>query len=436
MEIVPPSISFKGHYDTLNENNTDWLDLLLLSVQKNNVIHVELQEETTVDQFVLLPHTGVMRGAPNIHSEYPPVISFTNFEEMEQNVERLQNHEHWSSKNKLRIMFGMPVISSADNNHAHLKEIVNKITSSPNNHLYQISFVQGWDMYNNSSKYAEAYAHTLKEMDNNDCYFYLCNTAILRQFEQTLPGCHPVYYTIYPTRLKNLPVSQTHPQYFNQDTRFKNKHRTRKVICLNNTDKPHREHVVNVLKSYPDNDQYVTLRTHDIVLKHEKTLGIMPGGAHGHHFLSQTQDCPPLKYMTDAYTYIATETYHESNTLLGLRDEIGINDLPVDGFSEWWTEKTFKGIYYELPFMIVGVANCLKGLKELGFKTFPEWFDESYDSIDMWEDKKHIIEKNIDNIMSKSHIELYDLYYSVQTQNKLKHNKELFLHFINTDPFG
>ena len=85
---------------------------------------------------------------------------------------------------------------------------------------------------------------------------------------------------------------------------------------------------------------------------------------------------------------------------------------------------------------MVGPPGNLEYMRAWGFMTFDEWFDESYDSIDMWEDKKHIIEKNIDNIMSKSHIELYDLYYSVSVQNKLKHNKELFLHFINTDPFG
>ena len=435
MEIAAPSISLNGHYDTENKNNLEWIEPFLLAVHNSNIIHIELQEETTVDQFVLNKHAGIMRAAPNIHSEFPPVLSFRNFEHMEKFLETLQCNNNWSSKNKLRIMFGMPVISNADNNHAQLKEIVHKIVSSPNRDLYQISFVQGWDMYNNSDTYAESYADTLKELGNKNCYFYLCNTSILRQFEQALPGCNPVYYAIYPTRLTNLPVSQTHPKYFNQDARFKNKYRTRKIMCLNNTNKPHREDIVTMLSSYNEKDQYVTLRTNNIFLKHEDILGPLPGGTHGHQFLAKSQDCPPLKYMTDVYTYIATETYHESLTLQALKHELNIQDCPVDGFSEWWTEKTFKGIYYELPFMIAGVAGSLKGLKGLGFETFPEWFDESYDNMDLWDDKKHIIEKNISNIMSKSHTELHDLYYSVSVQNKLKHNKDLFWHLIDKDPF-
>ena len=31
------------------------------------------------------------------------------------------------------------------------------------------------------------------------------------------------------------------------------------------------------------------------------------------------------------------------------------------------------------PFVIAGAPNCLKYLKELGFKTFDRWWDESYD---------------------------------------------------------
>lgn len=43
------------------------------------------------------------------------------------------------------------------------------------------------------------------------------------------------------------------------------------------------------------------------------------------------------------------------------------------------TEKTYKSIYVCQPFIIVGNAYSLKKLKELGFKTFSNWWDESYD---------------------------------------------------------
>jgi hypothetical protein len=43
------------------------------------------------------------------------------------------------------------------------------------------------------------------------------------------------------------------------------------------------------------------------------------------------------------------------------------------------TEKTYKPIYACQPFIIVGNAYTIKKMKELGYKTFDKWWDESYD---------------------------------------------------------
>jgi hypothetical protein len=42
-------------------------------------------------------------------------------------------------------------------------------------------------------------------------------------------------------------------------------------------------------------------------------------------------------------------------------------------------EKTFKPIAFKQPFIIMAAPKSLKHLKELGFKTFDKWWDESYD---------------------------------------------------------
>lgn len=44
------------------------------------------------------------------------------------------------------------------------------------------------------------------------------------------------------------------------------------------------------------------------------------------------------------------------------------------------TEKTIKPILFKQPFIIVGPSNTLSSLKQLGFKTFDNFWDESYDS--------------------------------------------------------
>lgn len=45
------------------------------------------------------------------------------------------------------------------------------------------------------------------------------------------------------------------------------------------------------------------------------------------------------------------------------------------------TEKSFKPLKEKHPFILVGVPGCLQGLRDLGYRTFSEFWDESYDTI-------------------------------------------------------
>jgi hypothetical protein len=44
------------------------------------------------------------------------------------------------------------------------------------------------------------------------------------------------------------------------------------------------------------------------------------------------------------------------------------------------SEKTFKAIAYQHPFILVGIPNSLDLLRRIGYKTFSPWIDESYDT--------------------------------------------------------
>ena len=44
------------------------------------------------------------------------------------------------------------------------------------------------------------------------------------------------------------------------------------------------------------------------------------------------------------------------------------------------TEKSFKPMFNKHPFIIIGVPGALQGLRDLGFKTFSNFWDESYDN--------------------------------------------------------
>jgi hypothetical protein len=62
----------------------------------------------------------------------------------------------------------------------------------------------------------------------------------------------------------------------------------------------------------------------------------------------------------DSLIYVPTETVY-----FGRRTHI--------------TEKTFKAIALEMPFVLVAPAGSLEYMREYGFKTFGDIFDESYD---------------------------------------------------------
>jgi hypothetical protein len=44
------------------------------------------------------------------------------------------------------------------------------------------------------------------------------------------------------------------------------------------------------------------------------------------------------------------------------------------------SEKSYKGITVKRPFVILGAPGSLQLLKDYGFKTFSQWWDESYDN--------------------------------------------------------
>ena len=65
--------------------------------------------------------------------------------------------------------------------------------------------------------------------------------------------------------------------------------------------------------------------------------------------------------ITSHFLFLVTESLVNNNTL-------------------FISEKTFKPIYSFRPFIILGTPNILNKLKEMGFKTFDKWWDESYDT--------------------------------------------------------
>lgn len=109
---------------------------------------------------------------------------------------------------------------------------------------------------------------------------------------------------------------------------------------------------------------------------------------------------------------------HYSQTFFSLISETTVSSLFV-------TEKTYKPILNEHPFIIIGCLGILKYLRGLGFKTYPEFFDESYDDIINPKDRIIKIIDEIDefcNLPYKAKMERY-----ISVQDKVEYNKKIFL---------
>ena len=77
------------------------------------------------------------------------------------------------------------------------------------------------------------------------------------------------------------------------------------------------------------------------------------------------------------------------------------------------TEKTFKPILLKMGFVIAGRMGVLKKLRDLGFKTFSDYWDESYDTIDWWPDRRDALVKTIEDIiLDDVHVPLDILEYN------------------------
>jgi hypothetical protein len=83
-----------------------------------------------------------------------------------------------------------------------------------------------------------------------------------------------------------------------------------------------------------------------------------------------------FSFVKKSFVYVITET---------------VADYPHVYFSE----KTWKAILFKSPFMIVGAKDSLRKLQEFGFKTFSEFWDESYDQYTHAADRIDQIIKNL-----------------------------------------
>ena len=86
---------------------------------------------------------------------------------------------------------------------------------------------------------------------------------------------------------------------------------------------------------------------------------------------------------------------------------------------------------YGLPFIYVGARHSLQMLKELGFRTFDKFIDESYDDVKDNYDRLESIAKEVDRLCGLSLEELHDLYHD--NFDIIEHNYNHLLNYATNN---
>ena len=95
------------------------------------------------------------------------------------------------------------------------------------------------------------------------------------------------------------------------------------------------------------------------------------------------------------------------------------------------TEKTFRPILLEQPFICLGAPNQNLDLLKYGFELYDEIFDYSFDSKPDIKDRIDGIIENLNKIKDKDYYQLYNL-----LEPKIKRNKERMFSLLENDPFN
>jgi hypothetical protein len=121
----------------------------------------------------------------------------------------------------------------------------------------------------------------------------------------------------------------------------------------------------------------------------------------------------------ETFFSVVVETEVDRQDQSDLKDEIAGLRPPAVACDIFVTEKTFKPIAFQHPFLVCGMQGTLKFLQENGFETYDHLFDETYDQLDLFEDRLDIIYNNIKNFDQSK-------YYDPLTAAKIKHNHNHF----------
>ena len=132
------------------------------------------------------------------------------------------------------------------------------------------------------------------------------------------------------------------------------------------------------------------------------------------------------------------------NSISGWGDETSIHSLTsyfdittetyMEGDYKSFTEKVCKPLMNFQPFVFIGFKGGLALLRELGFKTFNGFIDESYDNEANHVKRLSMAYEEIKKLCKMTKKEIHEWYWKME--DILIHNHETFMNFYKTDQYN
>jgi hypothetical protein len=183
---------------------------------------------------------------------------------------------------------------------------------------------------------------------------------------------------------------------------------SKKFLLLNGKDKPSRKLITSYVAGKSVQDSIISYKEPILNTKTKNEYAKVYGD-----YAQYTK--PGLKYLQQSTELLAPVDTLMQNVFCRIVTETNF-ERPYQNFSE----KTVDTIRLGKPFVLVAPYRTLALLKQLGFKTFDAWWDESYDTQINPEKRLRKIIKTIDKISNLSYNELNEMYKDMRPV--LEHN--------------
>ena len=201
---------------------------------------------------------------------------------------------------------------------------------------------------------------------------------------------------------------------------------SKKILCYNRRPHAHRKYLFYYLFHDKNiwNNSYISLNNKNVgkTVPYRYDFGI---SEEEHETLNSFFKTNQLSWTFDGHDLdinLASnfeDEYHKK-TFVSLVSETSVNPNVV-----FFSEKIFKPIFACQPFIISGNRGSLVHLKNLGFKTFDRWWDESYDMEYTFPERVKKMTKILNDIIKKSDEELVQMLQEME--ETLIHNFDVFM---------